>query len=142
MPDEVEGGEGETAFRVTDRRRAGGEGSGETSPAGESAGAAESQAADQPTADEAAGEAQVLSVPDLVRIFIGELHARAWMHMGLIVNPATKQIEKDLPQARLAIDCLASLVEHLGPVAEQAERGELERMLADLRMNFVRQSGG
>jgi hypothetical protein len=33
------------------------------------------------------------------------------------------------------------LAEHLGPFAEQSERDELRRMLADLRVNFVRQSG-
>ncbi len=76
-----------------------------------------------------------------MRIFIGELHARAWIYLGLIMNPVTKQLAKDLPQARLAIDCIASLTDHLTPLATEAERGELQRMLTDLRLNFVRQNG-
>jgi hypothetical protein len=61
--------------------------------------------------------------------------------MGLVVDPTTKQLAKDLPQAQLAIDCLASLIGHLAPFAEHGEREHLEGMLADLRINYVRQSG-
>lgn len=127
MAEETSGREGEPGFRVTDRRRVGREEGGEP-----------------PEADTSSGPAgaPLLSTPDLLRLFIAELHGRAWMHMGLTVDPATKLVAKDLPQARLAIDCLASLVEHLGPSTAPPERDELERVLADLRINFVRQSGG
>ena len=141
MPDQTAGGEDEAAFRVRDRRRVGREDAGDAPPEGEPAGAAESQPAGQATAEEAAAEARLPPVADFVRLFIVELQTRAWMHMGFIVDPATKQLAKDLPQARLAIDCIASLIEHLGPVTDKAERAELERMLADLRINFVRLSG-
>ncbi len=127
MAEEISGQEGEPNFRVTDRRRVGREEAGEPAKA------------DEPSR---AAEAPLLSTLDLLRLFIAELHGRAWMHMGLTLNPATKLVVKDLPQARLAIDCLASLVEHLGPSIAQPERDELERILADLRINFVRQSGG
>ncbi len=141
MPDTVPGGEDEATFRVTDRRSAGREEAGDAPPAGEPAGAAESPATGQAAAGAPAAEARLLPVADLVRLFIGELHARAWMHMGFTVDPATKQLAKDLRQARLSIDCIASLVEHLGPAVEKVERDELQRMLADLRVNYVRLSG-
>jgi uncharacterized protein DUF1844 len=133
--------EDEPGFRVTDRRRAGTEGSRE--PA-EPAQAQEARAPGEPPGDDAEGSAadiHALPVADLLRVFIAELHARAWTHMGLMVNPATNLLSKDLPQAKLAIDCIASLIEHLGPSAAEAERFELERLLADLRVNFVRQTG-
>lgn len=141
MPDKVAGGEEDAVFRMTDRRRPGREGSGEAPPAADPAGTADPHTTGQTTAEAPGREAPVLPVADLVRLFIGELHARAWVHMGLVANPVTKQAAKDLPQARLAIDFIASLVEQLGPVVEQAERDELGRLLADLRINYVRQSG-
>lgn len=141
VPDEASGREEEGELHVTDRRSAGREESHDASGAGGSAGAAESGRAGQPTAEATVAESRAIPVTDLVRIFIGELHARAWIHMGLVVDPATNQLEKDLAQARIAIDCIASLIEHLIPFAAKDERAELDRMVADLRMNFVRQSG-
>ena len=131
----------EPGFRVTDRRRAGREeprdvGQAATAPGTpgpEPAGHAEDEARE--------ADIRLLSVPDLVRVLISELYARAWVHMGLVVNPATNLLAVDLPQARLAIDCIGSLAEHLGSFAEESERRELELMLTDLRVNFVRQSG-
>jgi hypothetical protein len=140
VSDEVAGGEEGGAFRVTDKRRAGREESDQAPPTGEPPGAAGSQAAGPSAAEAPADEARLLQVADLVRVFIGELSARAWVHMGLIVDPATKQLVRDLPQARLAIDCVVGLVEQLTPVVDTAERDELERLVADLRINFVRRS--
>ncbi len=127
--------------RVTDRRRVGREGSPDAPQTGESSEATHSQATPGETAEGPTEETQPVSVTDLVRLFIAELHGRAWVHMGLIVDPATKQLAKDLSQAQLAIDCIASMIELLGPFTEKAERGHLEGLVADLRINYVRQSG-
>ena len=141
MPDKGAGEKEGSGFRVTDKRRAGREDSGEVPSGGESPGA-EGSRPSGPAADEApADEARLLQVADLVRIFIGELSARAWVHMGLIVDPATKLVARDLAQARLAIDCVAGLVEQLAPGVDATECEELERLLADLRVNYVRQAG-
>lgn len=77
----------------------------------------------------------------LVHLFIGELGARTWMHLGLLQNPVTKLVVKDLPQARLAIDCVAALIEKIGPEISDDERRDYRRLLNDLRMNYVQQSG-
>ncbi len=97
------------------------------------------------TDDSAEGEGGTLP-PDLdtltlVRIFIGELGARTWMHLGLLQNPVTKLVVKDLPQARLAIDCVAALTEKIDPDISEDERRDYRRLLNDLRMNYVQQSG-
>jgi hypothetical protein len=67
---------------------------------------------------------------------------RALIDMGLIPHPATRLVAKDFPQARLAINCMAALIEHLSPLAPPAERDALQQMITDLRLHFVRQSGG
>lgn len=85
----------------------------------------------------AEGAAAMLPVEDLVRVLLAELSMRAWVHLGLIAHPATGLVVADLPSARLAIDCCAALLEQLAPRLAPAERGELQRMIADLRMNYV-----
>lgn len=128
--------EEEPSFRVTDRRRRGPEDSQESTPA------PESQPESQEEGTAATPPSEFLPTPDLVRIFIAELQTRTLIHMGLIPNPATRLVAKDLPQARLALDCLAALIEQLGPSAAPAERDELQQILTNLRFSFVRQSGG
>jgi len=91
------------------------------------------EGAETPTAD--------VDVGTLVQFFISELSARAWIHMGLLQNPITKLVVKDLPQARLAIDCVAALVEKLRPQLEDKEKRQYDSLLNDLRLNFIQQSG-
>ncbi|MFQ5883243.1 MAG: DUF1844 domain-containing protein [Candidatus Methylomirabilales bacterium] len=149
MPNKAPGEEEEPSFRVTDRRGVRPESSEEPAQASRASSEGQSDPRGSPTAEtpptEEAGREQgvlLLPIPDLVGIFIAELHTRALMHMGLIPNPATRLVAKDLPQARLAIDCAAALIEQLGPSVAPAEREELEWLLADLRLKFVQQSGG
>jgi hypothetical protein len=124
--------EEEPSFRVTDRRRMSPEDSQEPTLAPDPQ---EKEAAETPPTE-------FFPTSDLVRLFIGELQTRALIHMGLIPNPVTRLVARDLPQARLAIDCLAALIEQLTPSAGPAECDELQQILTDLRFTFVRQSGG
>ncbi|MFX1317803.1 MAG: DUF1844 domain-containing protein [Promethearchaeota archaeon] len=81
-----------------------------------------------------------LPVWQLLPLFIRILDSVAWQKMGLIVNPMTQEIDKDLVQARAAIDSyealLGQLKEHLEPEAKKA----LESRLADLKLNFSTQA--
>jgi hypothetical protein len=60
--------------------------------------------------------------------------------MGLVADPASGQVRKDLAQARLSIDSVAGLVNALASGVEPAERRELENLVSNLRLNFVNQS--
>lgn len=148
MPNKPANGEEEPTFRVTDRRRVTSEGP--PPPPEASGGTAEKThepgqppQAETPQADqEEERRVVLLPIADLVRIFIAEFQTRALMHMGLIPNPETRLVAKDLPEARLAIDCVAALIEQLSPLAASGEQAQLRQLLADLRLNFVRESGG
>lgn len=107
---------------------------------------AEESAETPPTADETAAEptappAVPLDVYDLLRFCIGALNARAWVALGLLADPATGQLSKDLTQARIAIDCVDFLAKQLEGVAGESEKRDLAVMLRDLRLNYVNQSG-
>lgn len=136
--------EEESGFRVTDRRRRGADASPDVERAAEPR--SEKKPDPHPPQAEApqaeAPPTELIPTPDLVRIFIAELQTRALLHLGLIPNPATRLVTKDLGEARLAIDTVAALVAQLNPLASPAERDQLQEMLANLRMHFVRQSGG
>jgi len=88
-----------------------------------------------------AAERVPLHAPDLVRWCVSLLATSAWQGLGLIPDPATRKVERNLEDARLAIDAAAALIEHLRPRAGDAERRELDNLLATLRLNFVEQAG-
>ena len=82
---------------------------------------------------------QLADTVELLRWIIGVLGGSAWQNLGLIPNPATKKVARNLDDARLAIDAAASLIEHLKPRVDETERRELDTLLANLRLNFVEQ---
>ena len=76
----------------------------------------------------------------LLKLFIDILSIKAWQHMGLRVKPGTDKVEKDLGQAKLAIDCVNFLVDKLEPHVKEDEKKSLRSLLADLQINFARLS--
>ena len=54
-------------------------------------------------------------------------------------SPATKQVERNLDEAQLAIDAAAALANVVRPRVADAERREIENLIATLRLNFVEQ---
>ena len=81
-----------------------------------------------------------LTVSDILRMTVGMLNEKAWVSMGLLPNPASGQIERDLAEARRAIDVLTDLARHLEADASPEERRELQTLTSNARLNFVRQS--
>jgi hypothetical protein len=136
--------EEEKGFEVVDKRRR----SDDQTPE-------QAEASEEPTEDEfdedeegdgdygdpsLTGSMPKLAVSDILRMTVGMLNEKAWIHMGLIPDPLSGQIERDLTEARLAIDALADLAKHLEPHTEGAEKRELQVMVSNLRINFVQQS--
>lgn len=145
MPNKPEDPHDEPTFRVTDRRRVTPEEPQEPVQASEPR--TEVPPEPPPRAETSPGEEEgrdlaLLPIRDLALIFIAELQTRALMHLGLVPNPQTRLVAKDLPQAQLAIDCMAALIEQVSPTAGPGEHGQLRQILADLRLTFVRESAG
>ena len=68
------------------------------------------------------------------------LAAHAWQKIGLQASPATGRIDKDLGEARVAIDSLEPLVEQLAKRVPPRDANELRAVLSNLRVNYVQQS--
>ncbi len=73
----------------------------------------------------------------------GLIASDAWQKMGLIADPSTGKTAKDMDQARFSIDCTAAIIAVIEqtPSSVPAElRRDLQRVLNDLRLNFIEQS--
>ncbi|MBC8140174.1 MAG: DUF1844 domain-containing protein [Armatimonadetes bacterium] len=83
------------------------------------------------------------SLPDVysvLALFLQELRSLAWLRMGLVANPSTGQIERDLEQARTAINTVSFLAQQLDAVVSPEEKLPLKALVSDLQINFVEQS--
>ena len=90
--------------------------------------------------DEMYDAGQLPDVYSILALFMGELRNLAWLRMGLIANPGTGEIERDLPQAKVAIDTVGYLATQLEAVVAPDERLPLKAMVSDLQVNFLEQS--
>ena len=92
-----------------------------------------------------AGEPQpvdltAFELDQLLGLFAGILAAKAWQHMGLRLTPGKEETEKDLVKASLAIDCVSFMVDKLAPSLPEGEAASLRAMVADLQINYLKQS--
>jgi hypothetical protein len=85
---------------------------------------------------------QPLRVEGLLQYGVQMFAQFAWQKMGFVANPATGKIDQDLAQARVAIDVLTHLAEHLEPMLDDRERRDLRNLLTSLRVSFARKSAG
>lgn len=74
--------------------------------------------------------------------FLMMLRSLAAIRLGLIPNPANGRPEKDLEQARIAIDTITFLVQQLEPSIAPQERLPLRAMVSDLRLRYVEETRG
>ncbi len=61
----------------------------------------------------------------------------ALQQLGKLINPLTGKVEKDLEQAKFSIDMLGMLEEKTKGNLTPEEQGYLQRVLAQLRLNYV-----
>lgn len=108
---------------------------------------ADDSAAQQPSgAAENAGRQAVpleaIPTRELLVWMLGVLGAKAWQGMGLVPNPGSGKIEKDLGDAKIAIDAFSALLDAMRPQLEGQALRETEALLTTLRVNFVEKSAG
>jgi hypothetical protein len=99
-----------------------------------------------PEAGEASGRGAVpleaISTRELLIWMLGVLGAKAWQGLGLVPNPSSGKIEKDLGDAKVAIDAFAALFESMRTHLEGQALRDTEVLLTTLRLNYVEKSSG
>jgi len=134
--------EEEKGYEVVDKRRVKLDNEEAADEAAESPAEVEGTSApeEEPKPEDKADGLPPVDVFSLLGSFITMLGMQAWQWMGLVKDPATGNIEKDLAQAKVAIDAIAALAGQPEGKISSADAEELRRMISDLRINFVRQS--
>lgn len=64
----------------------------------------------------------------------------AWMKLGLQPDMASGRLEKDLEQAKVAIDLTTHLASFVEPQLDDEDKRRIHGLVRDLRMNFVEKS--
>ena len=64
-------------------------------------------------------------------------HDAAFQHMGKVMNPVTQKVERDLDQAKHAIDILGMLEEKTRGNLQEDEKRLIDHTLYELRMNYL-----
>ncbi len=132
--------EEESGFSVVDKRRVSQDAeptSGESQPAD-----AEESATPPSTDSEQASYPQglpTLTVRDRLLMSIDILHQGAWINLGLVADPGSGEILRDLDGAKLAIDSVAFLAGKLEGVVDDTTMREIRRLVSDLQLNYVNQ---
>ena len=76
-------------------------------------------------------------LPVLFVWFISMLSGKSWEYLGLIMNPETKEMNKNLKKAKIAIDTVAFLYDQIKDDLSPEDFKRIENLLANLRMNYV-----
>jgi hypothetical protein len=87
------------------------------------------------------GERSMSKEEILFLSLVSMFQAAAMQQMGKLVNPITNEVERDLEQARASIDILEMLQAKTKGNLTQMETDFLDKVLFELHMNFVDESG-
>jgi hypothetical protein len=85
---------------------------------------------------------QAFESPDVYAIIgmtVMMLAQNCWHWMGLQVNPSTGKLEKDLTQAKIAIDTIVFLTDKVASHISEEDLKAFRVMISDLQINFVQQ---
>ncbi|MEN6404862.1 MAG: DUF1844 domain-containing protein [Thermoguttaceae bacterium] len=99
----------------------------------------EAEKQDPSVAEKPAGGPQqkIPMPPPTLSFLVSTLYLQGAMALGALPNPVTKKADRQLDQAKHAIDLLAMLQQKTEGNRTQAESEELESALHELRMAYV-----
>ena len=81
-----------------------------------------------------------LSVYDVLVVMTDQLAAIAWQKLGLQPDPLSGQVQKNLEEAKVAIDLTSHLASFVQPRLDDDDQRQLHNLIRDLRINYVEKS--
>ncbi len=78
---------------------------------------------------------------NIVVSFLQTLVSVVWVHLGLVPHPQTQLVAKKLEEARKAIDLYEKLLKEVDKDLPPQLKVELERILQEMKVNYVNQLG-
>jgi len=79
-----------------------------------------------------------IPVTDYLYMMIASLDAKAWAYMDYIVHPETQKHQKDLTQAKYAIDSIDAMYKIIQDQLTPEQKKDIETRITNLRLNFVK----
>lgn len=86
---------------------------------------------------DSAGELQPLSVYTVIVAMTDQMASVAWQKLGLQPDPITGTIQKDLEEAKVAIDLATHLASFVEPKLDAEDKRQMHNLIRDLRINYV-----
>ena len=105
----------------------------------------EDESSGQENKDTASSDSENPDVPHAVTVLdhmvtcVEILHKGAWLGMGLVADPVTNEIHKDMDGARTAIDTVEFIAKRIEDKLDPTMQRELKNLLNDLRLNYIEQ---
>ncbi len=81
-----------------------------------------------------------IDVYAVITIMVDQMAAIAWQKLGLQPDWGTGHIERDLAQAKVAIDITTHLSTFIEPSLDEADKQRIHSLIRDLRLNYVQKS--
>jgi hypothetical protein len=82
-------------------------------------------------------ELKAVSVYDVVIAMVDQMSAIAWQKLGLQPDFMTGKLEKNLEEAKVAIDLTTHLASFIEPRLEDDDKREIHNLVRNLRLNYV-----
>jgi hypothetical protein len=83
-----------------------------------------------------------IDVYAVVMTMVDTMAMMAWIKLGLQPDMGTGRLEKDLEQAKLAIDLTSHLAGFIEPKLDEEDKRRMHALVRDLRMNYVEKANG
>jgi hypothetical protein len=84
--------------------------------------------------------AEPLDVFAVITVMVDQMASIAWQKLGLQPDMITGKLEKDIPQAKVAIDLTAHLAGFIEPQLDDDDKRRIHGLVRDLRINYVEKS--
>lgn len=81
-----------------------------------------------------------ISIYDVIVIMTDQIAAIAWQKLGLQPDPLTGKAEKDLVEAKVAIDLTTHLATFVQDRLDPEDQRRMHNLIRDLRINYVEKS--
>lgn len=81
-----------------------------------------------------------IDVYAVVMTMVDTMATMAWIKLGLQPDLGTGKLDKDLEQAKLAIDLTTHLAGFIEPKLDEDDKRRMHSLVRDLRMNYVEKS--
>jgi hypothetical protein len=92
------------------------------------------------TQENTPSEAKPISVYDVIMVMVDNMAMLAWQKLGLQADMMTGKLEKDLAQAKVAIDLTTHLASFIEPNLDEDDKRRMHTLVRDLRINYVEKS--